>query len=120
MVRDYQSALRIAKDNGLTCITSELQVVYAGAFITKVGSEGRTANNNASAQSRLGLYQKIKELTKSFDAKSAQIAKMIDAKAELASVDLDAMRVLQKSETRLQHLKTQLSELNAAKMELEA
>ena len=38
MVKDYESALRIAKDSGLTCVTPELQVVYAGAFITKVGS----------------------------------------------------------------------------------
>ena len=38
MVKDYASALRIAKESGLTCITPELQVVYSGAFITKVGS----------------------------------------------------------------------------------
>ena len=48
MVKDYESALRIAKQNGLTCVTPELQVVFAGAFITKVGSEGRAANNAAS------------------------------------------------------------------------
>ena len=59
MVRDYEAALRIAKENGLTCVTPELQVVYAGAVITKVGSEGRMANNAASAMSRIGLYQKI-------------------------------------------------------------
>lgn len=59
MVRDYEAALRIAKDNGLTCVTPELQVVYAGAFITKVGSLGHTANNSASQQSRLTLYSNI-------------------------------------------------------------
>lgn len=56
MVKDYETALRIAKDSGLTCVTPELQVVYAGAFITKVGSEGRSANNAASIYSRLSLY----------------------------------------------------------------
>ena len=38
MVPDYSTALQVAKDHGLTCVTPELQVVYAGAFITKVGS----------------------------------------------------------------------------------
>ena len=56
MVRDYSAALRIAKENGLTCVTPELQVVYAGAFITKVGSQGRAANDAAKSQSRVGLY----------------------------------------------------------------
>ena len=59
MVRDYETALRIAKDNGLTCVTPELQVVYSGAFITKVGSQGRFANNAATSNSRLSLYAKI-------------------------------------------------------------
>ena len=71
MVKDYEDALRIAKSNGLTCVTPELQVVYAGAFITKVGSEGRAANNTASTHSRLSLYQKIHELQNSYDAKYA-------------------------------------------------
>jgi chromosome segregation ATPase len=37
MVKDYQLAMEIAKDFNLTCVTPDLQVVYAGAFITKVG-----------------------------------------------------------------------------------
>ena len=37
MVKDYNTALTIAKQHGLTCVTPNLQVVYAGAFITKVG-----------------------------------------------------------------------------------
>ena len=37
MVKDYTIALSIAKQHGLTCVTPNLQAVYAGAFITKVG-----------------------------------------------------------------------------------
>ena len=119
MVKDYETALRIAKDSGLTCVTPELQVVYAGAFITKVGSEGRSANNAASIYSRLSLYQKISELKKSYEAKHSQSSKMVDAKSDLTQTDLDAMRSLQKSETHLQHLKQSLSELNFARMNIE-
>lgn len=39
MVRDYNTAMQIAKDYNLTCVTPDLQVVYAGAFITKVGAQ---------------------------------------------------------------------------------
>ena len=38
MVKEYGKALQIAKEFKLTCITRDLQVVYAGAFITKVGT----------------------------------------------------------------------------------
>ena len=63
LVDNYDIALTIAQKGGFTCVTPELQVVYPGAFITKVGSQGRAAINAAQAQSRLSLYQKIKELS---------------------------------------------------------
>jgi len=62
LVEDYAIALTIAKE-GFTCVTKELQVVYPGAFITKVGSRGRIAINEATASSRLTLYQKIRDLS---------------------------------------------------------
>jgi chromosome segregation ATPase len=37
LVKDYAAAQRIAKDFNVTAISPDLQVVYAGAFITKVG-----------------------------------------------------------------------------------
>ena len=52
LVKDYQTALRVAKDNNLTCVTPDLQVVYKGAFITKVGSKSASDN-------RVALYQRI-------------------------------------------------------------
>ena len=66
MVKDYQTALEIAKSNGLTCITPQLQVVYAGAFITKVG---KPAELNASANCSMTLYNKIREIEQSFAEK---------------------------------------------------
>lgn len=37
LVKDYKTAMEIARNHNLTCITTDLQIVYAGAFITKVG-----------------------------------------------------------------------------------
>ena len=37
LVKNYQVGLEIAKTFNLTCITPDLQIVYAGAFITKFG-----------------------------------------------------------------------------------
>ena len=54
-------------------MTPELQVVYAGAFITKVGSLGRIANNAAGATSRISLYAKIQEFTRVFEDKQAKV-----------------------------------------------
>ena len=118
MVKDYESALRIAKDSGLTCVTPELQVVYAGAFITKVGSQGRTANNAASTQSRISLYSKIQELTRTHEQKQNIASQMNEAKSELNQDDLNSMRMLQRCEVKQNHYKQALSELNFAKHEL--
>lgn len=117
LVEDYNIALIIASQ-GFTCITSELQVVYPGAFITKVGSQGRIAINAAQAQSRLSLYQKIQELTKSYVQQLNQVSQMIEAKAELNQNDLNANIKMQKCEVRLNQHKQAISELKFANLQL--
>jgi hypothetical protein len=57
MVRDYPTALQYAKDHKLTCITPDQQVVYSGAFITKVGSSRAQTTEN-----RVTLLLKIASL----------------------------------------------------------
>lgn len=37
LVKNYPLAMEIARDYNLTCVTPDLQIVYAGAFITRVG-----------------------------------------------------------------------------------
>ena len=63
------------------------------------------ANNTAGQMSRLSLYTKIQELLRVFEEKQAKVEQMMQAKSELAQVDLDAMRTLQKCEARLNHHK---------------
>jgi len=42
LVSNYALAMEVARDYNLTCITTDLQIVYAGAFITQVGHYNRT------------------------------------------------------------------------------
>jgi len=41
LVRSYDEGMQVAKEHNLTCITADLEVVYAGAFITRVGHYNR-------------------------------------------------------------------------------
>ena len=53
LVKNYPLAMEIARDYNLTCVTPDLQIVYAGAFITRVGQY------NKSQSDRVGLYRKV-------------------------------------------------------------
>lgn len=41
LVKSYDEGMQVAKEHSLTCITADLEVVYAGAFISKVGHYNR-------------------------------------------------------------------------------
>lgn len=45
MVKTYEEGMKVAKDNNLNCITSDLEVIYSGAFLTKVGHYNRSKLN---------------------------------------------------------------------------
>ena len=51
LVRNYDEGMQVAKDHNLTCITGELEIVYAGAFLTRVG------HYNRSQMDRFSIYQ---------------------------------------------------------------
>lgn len=50
----------------MTCVTPDLQVVYAGAFITRVGAASRQA-----AENRVGLYTKVIGLNNDYQQQQA-------------------------------------------------
>jgi len=39
LVEDYTTALKVSKEYNLNCITAEKEVVYADAYMCKVGRE---------------------------------------------------------------------------------
>jgi septum formation topological specificity factor MinE len=53
LVKDYSVALTYAKEYHINCITAEQEIVYADAFLCRVGREEHTA------ESRLLAYQKL-------------------------------------------------------------
>lgn len=39
LVEDYQTGLKISKEYHLNCITADSEIIYADAFLCKVGRE---------------------------------------------------------------------------------
>ena len=54
--KSYDEAMVVAKEHNLTCITGDLEVVYAGAFISKVG------HYNRAQMARFSVYQQLFKL----------------------------------------------------------
>jgi len=73
MVKDYTEAMKIAKDHGYTCVTPELQVVYAGAFVTRVGKDGAKSNSGNSSN-RVTLYSLVSEMRTKVSEQASQYA----------------------------------------------
>tara|TARA_B110001450_G_C17427655_1_gene402551 strand:- start:227 stop:493 length:267 start_codon:yes stop_codon:yes gene_type:complete len=53
LVKSYDEGMQVAKEHNLTCITTDLEVVYAGAFISKVG------HYNRAQMARFSIYQQV-------------------------------------------------------------
>ena len=92
MVKDYSIASMVAKDHNLTAVTPDLQVVYAGAFITKVGKD------QSSSESRMLIYSRINKLQEGYSAKADEAEKLQQHQQEVSQTDLDSLRQLQKCE----------------------
>ena len=114
MVKDYSIASMVAKDHNLTAVTPDLQVVYAGAFITKVGKD------QSSSESRMLIYSRINKLQEGYSAKADEAEKLQQHQQEVSQTDLDSLRQLQKCEVQLNHLRHSQSELNASIFEVRA
>lgn len=115
LAKEYETALQVAKSHDLTCVTPQLQVVYAGAFITRVGS-----SHIQTADSRLGLYQQISKLKDQLAQAEAEKTSIEADQEGLNNSDLEALRKLQKAELQLTRLKDELQQLKAAKFELQS
>lgn len=56
LLKTYEEGMRVAKDHNLTCITSDLEVINSGAFLTKVG------HYNRAKLSKYQIYQQISQI----------------------------------------------------------
>ena len=114
MVKDYSVAQNVAKEHNLTAVTPDLQVVYAGAFITRVGKD------MSAQESRMLIYSRIIKLQEGYSAKAAEADQLQAQQEEMSQTDLDSLRQLQKSEVQLNHLRHAQSELNASIFEVKS
>lgn len=59
--------MEVARDYKLTCITPDLQIVYAGGFITRVGQY------NKSQSDRVAMYRKVTAIQAQVETKTAEL-----------------------------------------------
>ena len=81
--------MQVAKENNFTCITTDLQVVYAGAFISKVG------HYNRANMDRFAVYQQIYKLRVEMQSMQTKLNVLKDDRDKNGQADLDSFRSLQ-------------------------
>ena len=111
LVRDYDEAMKVAKQNNLTCITADLDVVYAGAFISKVG------HYNRAQMDKFLVYQQLVKVKAEIDGMVHKM-KEIQADRDKNDIsDLEAFRDLQRAEATLSQLRQAAHKLNNLEFE---
>lgn len=53
-MKTYDQGMEVARDCDLTCITTDFQVIYAGAYLTQAG------HYNRAVVDRFALYKQLK------------------------------------------------------------
>ena len=88
LVKSYDEGMQVAKEHNLTCITADLEVVYAGAFISKVG------HYNRAQQARFSIYQQIFKIKSIIEEKLKSITLVEADREKNDQADLGALRDL--------------------------
>ncbi|TNV73888.1 hypothetical protein FGO68_gene5106 [Halteria grandinella] len=114
LVRDYPVAMEVAKQWNLTCITADLQIVHAGAFITQVGSYNR------SQADRVTLYRKVSTIEKEVEEKVVQSLQFDKLRDQETERELDCLRRIQKADVSVTSLKNAYQQLSSMLFELKA
>ena len=76
--------MEIAKKHDLTCITADLQVVHAGAYLTNAG------HYNRASLDRFTLYQQIKQAKSEVDDRRAALDELLAQKDACEKQDQEA------------------------------
>lgn len=88
LVSSYSLAMEVARDFGLTCLTPDLQIVYAGAFLTKVG------HFNRSQLDRAALYRRAAAIEAQVAEKAAAGIHFERLREQTTDKELDSLRRL--------------------------
>lgn len=114
LVKSYEEGMQVAKQNQLTCITTDLQVVYSGAFISKVGHYDR------NRMARFSIYQQIFKIKQIILNKKSQVSIIQSDRDKNDQMDLEALRDLQKTESSLTQLRSISQNLNQRELEFKS
>lgn len=98
----------------MTCITSDFEVVYAGAFISKVG------HYNRAQVDRFGGYTQVAVLKAEQESLSARLKALGLQRDQIDQEDVQAHRKVQRAEAAVVQLRQQTSKLQAQEFEHKA
>lgn len=112
LVSNYPLAMRVAKEHNLTCITPELQIVYAGAFITQVGHYNRAQHD------RVQLYQRAAGFERQLEEKAQAALTLERQKDGFNDKELEVLRKHQKCEVTISNLKGAYQQLTSVLYEI--
>ena len=99
--------MEVARDCNLTCITTDLQIVHAGAFITQVG------HYNRSQHDRVTLYRRVSQIERQVQEKVAASMHFEMMKDSQNDKELESLRRLQKAEVTMNSLKSAYQQLTS-------
>lgn len=114
LTKTYDQAMQVAKVHDLTCITTDLQVVYAGAFLTNAGHYNRAASD------RYALYQQLKTAKAEAEQRRLALAELEKQRHETDESDMQAQQECKRAEIILQSLRRSHADLTRHKIELES
>jgi len=121
LVKDYKTAIRLAKERGFHCVTIECEIVYSGGFISRVGlydlrrERISLYNNVTEAKTEvLHIDNRLKELSKERDMLKEDNAEVM---SQLRSSDLVTKNLreeLRKEEMLMQRCENEMHNLKLA------
>ena len=91
--------MQVAKTHNLTCITSDFEVVYAGAFISKVG------HYNRAQLDRFGGYSQLAALKAEQESLLTTMKEVLVQRDQIDAEDVQAHRSVQRAEATLMQLR---------------
>lgn len=114
LTKSYDEAMQVAQQHNLNCITTDFQVVYAGAFITKVG------HYNRLHMDKFGTYQRLMQAKSVIQTKRQEIAGIQAERDQNDQQELKAQRDLQQAEMNVSKLRGSLHLYKTQRHDLES
>ena len=84
LVKSYEQGMEVARDYDLNCITTDFQVIYAGAYLTQAG------HYNRAVVDRFTLYKQLKAAKEEAGARELALNSLQSDRDVTEQADLSA------------------------------